>query len=363
VPAGGIDPADAGMDAARLNEAVGLVRARGARAQLVVLRHGRVVLDRSFGCRPDARFWIFSASKPLVAVVLHRLAERGELDLDAPVAAVWPGFGAHGKEAVTTRQVLRHRAGFGVGAGLLGDAAVLHDWDRTIARVERMRLRWAPGEVPAYSPLLSGFVLGEVVRRATGRGVRELLEELVLAPLGLASTSLGLPDDQARYAVPVHGGSPLGIAVAAVVNRPAVRRAVIPSAGIATTARDLARFYLALLRGGELDGARILQEATLAAALLPTSDDEVDRVARWPIRWTEGFQLGGPRSVRGTVSPMGASSSEVAFGHNGSNCCIGWADPERDLVLAYLTDRVTWPLPDLRHHAAVADRVLAAVRP
>jgi CubicO group peptidase (beta-lactamase class C family) len=351
------------MDPARLAEAVDVVRARRARAQLVVLRHGRVVLDRAFGCRADARFWIFSASKPLVAVVLHRLAERGELDLDAPVARVWPEFGARGKEAVTARQVLRHRAGFGVGVGVLGDVAVLHDWGRTITRIERMLLRWAPGEVPAYSPILSGFVLGEVLRRTTGRDVRDLLGELVLEPLGLTSTALGLPDELLRYAVPVHGGSPLGVAVAAVVNRPAVRRAVIPAAGVATTARDLARFYLALLRGGELDGARILQTRTLAAALRPTSDDEVDRVAHWPIRWTEGFQLGGPRSVRGTVSPMGASSSEVAFGHNGSNCCIAWADPERDLVLAYLTDRVTWPLPDLRHHAEVADRVLAAVRP
>ncbi len=351
------------MDPRRLGEAVDVVRARGARAQLVVLRHGRTVLDRSFGCLPDARFWIFSASKPLVAVVLLRLAERGDLDLDAPVAATWPAFAAGGKASVTTRQVLCHRAGFGVGPGVLGDVAVLHDWDRAVARIERMRLRWAPDEVAAYSPILSGFVLGEVARRATGVPIRDLLTELVLEPLALDATALGLPDALLPRAVPVSGGSPLGVAVAAVVNRPAVRRAVIPSAGVATNARDLARFYLALLHGGELDGRRILEPATLAAALVSTSDDEVDRVAHWPIRWGEGFQLGGPRSVRGTVSPMGASSSERAFGHNGSNCCIAWADPDRDLVVAYLTDRVTWPLPDLRHHAEVADRILAAVRP
>lgn len=349
------------MDGRILRGAVDLVRARGARAQLVVLRHGRTVVDRAFGCRPDARFWIFSASKPLTAVAVHRLAEDGALDLDAPVADLWPAFARAGKAAVTTRHVLQHRAGFGVGPGTFGDVAVLHDWHRAVARIERMPLRWEPGAVPAYSPLVSGFVLGEVGRRVTGQPIRDVLGERVLAPLGLRSTSLGLPPEQLRRTVPVRGGSPLGLAVQAVVNRPAVRRAVIPAAGVATTARDLARFYLALLRGGALDGQRVLRPETLAAALAPTSDAEVDRIAHYPIRWTEGFQLGGPRIVPGTVSPMGASSSVRAFGHNGSNCCIAWADPDRDLVVAYLTDRVTWPLRDLWHHAAVADRVLAAV--
>jgi CubicO group peptidase (beta-lactamase class C family) len=320
------------------------------------------VLDLAFGCRRDALFWTFSAGKPFTAVVVHRLADLGRLGLDDPVSRWWPEFGEAGKEAVTIRQVLEHRAGFG-GLRVLGDAAVMTDEGRALARVAAARPAWAPGTDPGYSPIAAGFVLGEVVRRVTGRPLPAVLDELVLRPLGLADTHLGLPPGLLRRAVPVRGASLLGRLVQADVNRPAVRRAVIPAAGVSTTARDLARLYLALLRGGRLGRARVLSRRGLDAALAPPPDDRLDRVAHYPIRWTAGFQLGGPRSVPGTVSPFGASSSPRAFGHNGSNCCIAWADPERDLVLVHLTNRVGWPIPDLRYHAAVADRVLASVPP
>ncbi len=140
-----------------------------------------------------------------------------------------------------------------------------------------------------------------------------------------------------------------------------MRRAVIPSAGTSSTARDLAAFYRLLLAGGRAGHRQVIAASTVAAAIAPSGDDGFDRVARYPIRWSAGFQLGGPRAVPGTVSPMGASSSPRAFGHNGSNCCIGWADPDRRLVVVHLTNRIGWPLPDLRFHAAVADRILAAV--
>ncbi|MDQ1530139.1 MAG: hypothetical protein QOE37_244, partial [Microbacteriaceae bacterium] len=114
-----------------LGEAVDLIRRRGARAQLVVQRRGRTVLDRSFGCRPDALFWTFSAGKPFTALLVHQLAEEGVLELDAPVSRYWPEFGRRGKEAVTVLQVLQHRAGFG-GARVLGDAAAMTDWGRAV---------------------------------------------------------------------------------------------------------------------------------------------------------------------------------------------------------------------------------------
>jgi CubicO group peptidase (beta-lactamase class C family) len=327
-----------------------------------VQRHGRTVLDRSFGCRPDALFWTFSAGKPFTALVVHRLAEQGVLELDAPVARYWPEFGRVGKEGVTVLQVLQHRAGFG-GVRVLGDAAVMTDWGRAVHRIERARPAWAPGTDPGYSPIAAGFALGELVQRVTHRRLAEVLTEQILSPLGLADTSLGLTPHRLRRAVPVRGTGALGRLVAAVVNRPAVRRAPIPAGGISTTADDLARFYRMLLAGGRLGRTRIVSPTTLARALEPPPDARLDRVAWYPIRWTPGFQLGGPRAVPGTVSPMGAESSPRAFGHNGSNCCIAWADPDRDLVFVHLTDRVGWPLPDLRYHASVADRVLAAVEP
>ncbi|HEV7624851.1 MAG TPA: serine hydrolase domain-containing protein [Amnibacterium sp.] len=348
------------MRAEPLDDVVRMIRARGAVAQLVVLLHGGVVLDRAFGCRPDALFWTFSAGKPVTALTVHLLAERGLLDLDEPVAAVWPAFAARGKEAVTVRNVLEHRAGFGT-LRILGDAVVLGDRERATARVAAAPLVRAPGTAAGYSPIAAGFVLGEVIRRVTGRPERDVVRELILDPTGMHDTHLGLPGRLLPRAVPVHGSSWGGRIVAARVNRPDVRRAVVPSAGLSATARDLAALYRMLLDGGSAGGRRVLAATTVAAALAPSGDDGFDRVARYPIRWSAGFQLGGPRAVPGTVSPMGAASSPRAFGHNGSNCCIAWADPDRDLVVVHLTNRIGRPLPDLRYHAAVADRILAAV--
>lgn len=344
-----------------LDRAVALVRARGARAQLVVEHRGDVVLDTAFGCRPGALFWTFSASKPIAALVVHLLAHRGLLDLDAPVAGRWPAFAARGKGAVTTRQVLQHRSGLGVSLRFAGDVLVMHDARRSARRIAAAPLRWRPGAVAAYSPLVSWFVLAELVLRVTGRPLEQVARAELLGPMGLTDAVFGLPAAARSRAVPLHGTSVLGLAVQAVVNRPAVRRAVIPAAGLSSTARDLARIYRCLLHDGVLDGRRILPAGLVGRATRASSDGGRDRVARYPIRWSEGFQLGGPRIIPGTVSPLGALSSPRAFGHNGSNCCIAWADPDRELAFAYLTDRFGWPLPDLRHHAAVADAVLAAV--
>src|SRR5215472_916676 len=94
-----------------LDEVTGLVRGRNSAAQVFAIRDGNTILDQSFGCAPDDLFLIFSASKAFVAVLVHMLAERGLLELDAPVARYWPQFGQYGKEAITLRQVLQHRAG------------------------------------------------------------------------------------------------------------------------------------------------------------------------------------------------------------------------------------------------------------
>ena len=102
-----------------------MVQARGAAAQLCVIRDGQIVLDLSFGCPPDGLFWIFSAGKPLTAVLVHRLVRRGELRLDDPVAKYWPAFGQHGKHGITLRHVLRHRTGMPTAGSSFGDVATM----------------------------------------------------------------------------------------------------------------------------------------------------------------------------------------------------------------------------------------------
>ncbi len=353
-------PGEVGVDPAGLDRATGLITARGAVAQVCVLRHGRVVLNRAYGCGPDALFWTFSAGKPFTALLVHLLAQRGELSLDEPVARYWPRFGDRGKEAVTIRQVLRHRSGMATGGSLLTDALAMTDWDRSVRAIEQARLRWPPGQVPAYQAIIYGFILGELVRRVTGAALPDVLRGEFLDPLGLRDVHMGLPDEMWHRRVPVHSPGLGGLVTRGALNRRATRRAVIPSGGVSATAADLARFYQALLREGELDGVRILEAATVHEARRVSSDDELDRAVKLPIRWAQGFQLGGAGADPARKRPMGQSSNRETFGHNGSNCCLAWADPTRDLVFVYLTNRLTHGHEGAHHQSAVSDAILTA---
>lgn len=337
------EPATPEPDATGLGAAARLVAARGCAAQLCVVSRGQVVLDRAFGCPPDALYFLFSASKPIVALLAHQLAERGLLGLDDPVAAHWPEFGQRGKQAITIRHVLQHRSGLPV-ARPGRDALAMTDWTGSVRALERAAPAYAPGEVPAYHYLSYGFLLGELVQRVTGRPVRDVLAESLLAPLRLQDTFLGLPASGWERHVPVRGRGGAEWVTGLMVNRRSVRQAVIPAASVSATARDVARLYQALAAGGELDGVRVLAPGTLQAALRPSSDGEIDQYLKLPVRWSEGFQLGGARGGRerlgGRHSPMGQRSSPRAFGHNGSYACIGWADPDRDLAVGYVTSLV-----------------------
>ncbi len=319
-----------------------------------------MVLDLAAGCRPEALFWIFSASKPFVALLVHLLVQRGRLSLDDRVAEHWPQFGQRGKESITVRQVLQHRSGLPVARGAARDALAMTDWDRSVRHIERASPSWPPGQVPAYHYISYGFILGELVRRVSGASVRDFLSTEFLHPLGLRDIHLGLPGDLWSRHVPIRARGPVGRASQVFVNRRTTRQAVVPAAGISATARDLARFYQALLRGGELDGIRVLKPTAIEQARQPSSDGEVDRFLKLPIRWSQGFQLGGPGQDPGVSRPMGRLSSPQAFGHNGSNCCIAWADPARALVVVYLTDLLTGGHEGASHQGEVSDAIIAA---
>jgi CubicO group peptidase (beta-lactamase class C family) len=311
------------------------------------------------GCPPDALFWLFSASKPYVALLVHLLAERGKLSLDDPVARYWPQFAAVGKESITIRQVLQHRAGLPVARSRTLDALAMPDWAYSVRCIEQARPSWPPGEVAAYHYISYGFILGELVRRVSGAGLPEFLAAEFLRPLGLNDTHLGLPRALWSRHVPIRGRGVAGLVSQTFVNRMRTREAVIPAAGVSATARDVARFYLALLRGGVLGGVRVLQAGTVDEARRPSCDGETDRFLRLPMRWSQGFQLGGPDRDR-AACPMGQLSSRLTFGHNGSNCCIAWADPERDVVAAYLTNILSAGPEGARHQAEVSDAIIAA---
>ncbi|MGM7668759.1 serine hydrolase domain-containing protein [Microbacterium sp. A93] len=331
-----------------------MAASRQAAVQLTVVHRGQVVLDGASGCTPDALGWLFSASKPFTSLLVHRLAGRGLLDLDAAVAAYWPAYGTGGrgsKSGTTLRDVLTHRTAVPTAGPYPAAVLTMHRAEPSAVRVARGRRRGRRyAGVSAYQPLDSGFILAEVARRAAGRGAEgwaELLRREVLDPAGMDDVHPGVPDAEMHRCLPLDGSwraGPGGPVVAAVLNRRAVRQARIPAAGISTTARQLARFYAELLHCPER-----------AALCAPSSDGGRDAWTRLPTRWGTGVQLGGT----GDGCPFGATSTERTFGHNGSDVCLGWADPDLDLAVGMVTDRASGHPADRKLMARVSDLIRA----
>jgi CubicO group peptidase (beta-lactamase class C family) len=215
--------------------------------------------------------------------------------------------------------------------------------------------------VAAYHVLSYGFILGELVQRVTGRPVEQVMREELLEPLGLRDLYLGLPDHALARAVPVRAGNLSELGNQIQSNRRRVRQAVIPAAGISTTAAQLARFYHMLMRGGELDSVRVLQEASIMEARRPSSDGAIDAFIKRPVRWAQGFHLGGPGgNPRSVACVMGMASSPLAFGHAGNASCVSWADPGRRLVLAYLSNIQPSMDRGIKQLGEISDAVLAS---
>ncbi|MFC7640411.1 serine hydrolase domain-containing protein [Streptosporangium lutulentum] len=145
---------------------------------------------------PDTPFYNFSIGKGATATVAHILAERGLYTYDTPVAELWPEFGAHGKEGVTVRHVLNHTAGV-PGLSLDSTAEDVCDWDKMCAALENAELWWEPGTKMGYHAYTFGYLVGEIVRRATGKPISQVLLEEVSGPLGVADELyFGVPESE-----------------------------------------------------------------------------------------------------------------------------------------------------------------------
>ncbi|MGC9439840.1 serine hydrolase domain-containing protein [Streptomyces sp. WG5] len=340
-------------------------------AAVAVYRDGRKVVDLWGGTRDidGTAPWrrgtaqvVRSATKGVAAAVPLLLHQRGELDLDAPVGAYWPRFKAHGKERVLVRHVLGHRAGLPVLDRPLTPEQAL-DPLRGPEAVAAQAPVWEPGTDHGYHALTYGWLLDELVRRATGgRGTGEWIADEIARPLGL-DLWLGLPAAQEAagragrvgrvedpepsgngprlrpkravtdaYADP---GSLTRRAFAAITpfpdqNDPAYRAAALPATNGIATADGLARFYAALI--GEVDGAtrrvRLFDPDTRERARAEESAGP-DRVLVVGTRFGLGYML------HGSASPF---LSPGSFGHPGRGGALGFADPESGVAFGYVTN-------------------------
>ena len=342
--------------------------------QLCVRCRGEVIFDRAIGyargggpsdkpgapkvlCTPDTPFDIFSASKAVTAMVVHLLDQRHLIHLDDPVCEYIPEFGCHGKQWITIRHVLTHRAGI---PNISADAVeldLLGTPERIIDILCDARLVWRPGRQLAYHAISGGFVLGEVVRRVTGMDIRAFMEREISRPLGFRWMNYGVrPEDVDTVAHNYFTGPPvlppaaqllrrvLGVdfrRVSALSNDPRYLTAVVPAGNMIATADELSRFYQLLLEGGELGGVRIFDPRTVKRATSEQSYLELDLTLGVPLRYGMGFMLGGR-----WLSVYGPDTTH-AFGHLGLSNIITWADPARQIAGALLTSGKPFIYPEI----------------
>jgi CubicO group peptidase (beta-lactamase class C family) len=316
---------------------------------------------------PDTLAISFSTTKGAASAVVHRLVDRGELSYDEPVAAYWPEFAAGGKQWLTVRELMTHRAGLYSVQAVADRAEDLLDH---LAMEEKLAARsvHAPTARSAYHAITYGWLISGLVRRVTGSGLGDLVHSELAEPLGTDGLHIGAPADiQQRVAAPVgsalrHLGSAARV-LAPLWTRAAATRASyealhlpgfhrlfegaqppiwtteMPAVNGTFSADGLARLYGALANGGSDGGARLLSpEATheLGRVQVRTADAVLGLRMRWRLGYHQAFGAG--------------SGSPRAFGHYGYGGSGGWADPILGLSVGFVTNRIgsmSTPLGDL----------------
>lgn len=315
---------------------------------------GELLVDLWGGCADPAseRPWqqdsiqlVFSATKGATVACLLRLVERGEIELDAPVARYWPEFAAEGKGEIPVRWLLCHRAGLPVIDASLTLEEV-YAWDPVIRALEKQVPEWEPGRAHGYHARTFGWLVGELVRRVSGRSVGKFFAEEIAEPFGL-SFFIGLPESLearcTRVLAPVidpeaaDGKSllhrvltgPSGLfGYDEMWNSRSLHAAEIPSSNGICDARSLARFYAAMI--GPIEGQRIISSETMEAARTVQVEGR-DEVILMRSCFGLGFML---PPILSPALPMGC------FGHPGAGGSLGFAHPERNLAFGYVMNQM-----------------------
>lgn len=365
-------PDSVGMSQVGIDALVGVLAEEADRgwhkaAQLVVLRHGQVVLDRTFGVgkrgqaiRPETPFFTFSIAKAFTGMCVHMLIEQGKIEMDAPVAQYWPAYGTKGKEKTTVRQVFLHQAGVPI-RGLYTQIPLWLFWGLVTRNVANLRAEFEPGSQTMYHLVNSGFILGEIVRQVSGMRIEDYLQQHIIEPLGLKNTWLQIPKHELKRSPKISSKAVEHYPIAVLFNRGLMRTAVMPAASMHSTARDIAMFYQMILNGGEYAGTRLLKPETVAAATALGSESHDALMGRIS-RWSYGFHLGGLKPPPGGVGPtMGKGSTVRTFGHFGFASSMAWADPDAELVVVFTCDAILSLADGRKRWVALSDAVWDAV--
>ncbi len=389
-----IDPREVGVDPA----AVDAIWAAAQRwygtgihpaISVCVRVRGQIVLKRAIGhaagagpqdgddapkvlATPETPFNAYSASKPMAAMVIHLLDQRHQLHLDDPICEYIPDFARHGKESVTIRHVLTHRAGIPTLPEEALDLSLLEDVTNRNAvslLCDARPVSRAGGRL-AYHAITGGFLLGEIVRCVTGKNIRTVIDEELCKPLGWRWMNYGVKRrDIGKTARNYFTGFPLVPPLRSILhgvlgtdfeqaidasNDPRFVMGVLPSANLFGTADEMSQFYQLLLDGGELGGVRVFEPRTVWRATAEQSYGELDFTLGVPLRYGMGFMLGGD-----WLSLYGLDT-RYAFGHLGFTNIVTWADPQRHLAAAVMTSGKPAIYPEMYQAFAFTNAITAA---
>lgn len=335
-------------------------------AMTVCIRHrGQIILNRSIGhthgnapfdgdstekrlATPDSLFNLYSASKAIAAMMIHHLDERGLIHLDDPLHHYLPEFSEGPKRFITVRHVLLHQAGIPKVPDVALDLDNLHIPGEIRKIMATAPMQWAAGRKTGYHAITGGFVIGELVEAITGLNIRKYIDTYFLKPLGFNSFNFGVPATMVKDVAPnVYTGYPipewaekivqrvLGVSYGEAIDISNDHRfltGILPAANIIGTAEETSRFYEMLLRGGELNGVRVLKPETIKRATAEQSHAVMDRMLGLPMRYSMGFMLGRSRMS------LYQGSTPKAFGHLGLINIVGYADPDRELSVGILNN-------------------------
>jgi CubicO group peptidase (beta-lactamase class C family) len=341
--------------------------------QVAVYRQGEQVVDAVAGVadpvtgRPvtsDTPFFSYSIGKGVASTVVHVLAERGVLDYDMRIVELWPEFGVHGKEKATIRHALSQSAGV---PGLPPEVTVedLCDWDKMCAIIADSEPWWEPGTTIGYHAVTWGYIVGEIIRRATGKPIPQVLREEVAGPLGVADELFfAVPESEQRRLAQLEDAegseemfgelpedSPifrLGPDLTAEhANRADVRSANILAGGT-VTARAVARMYAALL--GEVDGVRLISPERLRE-VSAVAMSGVDEIFGFPSSWGLGYVIGQFMS--------NAHETQHIFGVGGIGGSHAYADTATGTAFALTKNRLATSFDTAEEVAGIVTKAVA----
>ena len=316
--------------------------------QIAIARHGRLLLERSFGhaqapgvvadpahAKNDSLWLLFSNTKVLTAVCLWVLFEQGAFRFTDRLSDHVPEFARHGKRDITILQVITHQGGF---PNAEVPPAAWHDRAALREAVSNFTLEWTPGSRVSYHSLSAHWALAALIEALTQRDFRKVIKELVIKPLGLGrELFVGLPEGEDGRVTTMYEPDPSGTGLRDLrsSNSPTWRRGGAPGGGAYGTARAMVALYQMMLNGGQLNGVQLLSPRTLAYAIRNHTGDRIDGFMGMPMHRGLGPHLRGQTE---TIRGLGSIASPGTFGHGGVGSSYCWADPESGVSFAYLTN-------------------------